>query len=318
MNVLSPETGSKKMNKNIIIVLGGAIMAAVLVAVLVQVTLGGKSKAPVEESVQVLVAAKALKKGHELQEGDLRWHGWAEDSLYKGVIIRKDDKKAVDALKGRLERSFSKGEAVTRRDILREKGNFVAARLKKGERAVSVKLKAEDMVAGFITPGSYVDVILTYNKKFSFGGREAKDDPKLQNMLTLNLGRVATETILENIRVLAIDQKSEIKKDDKIKVGKTVTLALDARGAEKLALASEMGRVTLAMRGVGDDAVNEKAATLSDARLISIDDEIFDEYLKMKNKSNVSSSDTPYAFSEGMADKIKIYNGANVQVVPVK
>ncbi len=313
MNILSPETGSKKMNKNIIIVLGGAIMAAVLVAVLVQVTLGGKKTgAPDVEAVQVLVAAKILKKGHELVEGDLRWHEWAEDSLYKGVIIRKDDKKAVDALDGRVERSFSKGEAVTRRDILKEKGNFVAARLKKGERAISIKLKAEDMVAGFITPGSYVDVIMTYSKKFNFGGKDAKDDAKLQNMLVLNLGRIATETILENVRVLAVDQKAELKKDDKIKVGKTITLALDAAGSERLALASEMGRVTLVMRGVGDDAVNENEPTLSDARLISIDDEIFATYLEMKNQTSDGSS------TKGSSDKLKIYNGANIEVLSVK
>ncbi len=319
MNTISPKnTRSVKMNKNIIIVLGGAIMAAVLVAVLVQVTLGGKKSAPVGDVSQVLVAAKVLKKGHELEEGDLRWQKWAENSLYKGVVIRKDGKNAEEALKGRIERSFAKGEAVTRRDLIRKKGNLVAARLKKGERAVSVKLKAEDMVAGFITPGSYVDVILTYKNKVSFGNKRAGEDVELDNMLALNLSKMASETILENVRVLALDQKSEVKKDDKIKVGKTVTLALDAEGAEKLALASEMGRVTLSMRGVGDDAINKKLPTISDARLISIDDEIFEKYLELQNRSSKGFvARTSSSSNSSNSNEIKIYNGANVAVISV-
>ena len=98
MNIISPESGSKKMNKNILIVLGGAVLAAVLVAVLVQVTLGGKESSPVADGIEVLVAAKDLKRGHELEEGDLSWKEWAEDSLFKGAITRDDDDEPHDAL----------------------------------------------------------------------------------------------------------------------------------------------------------------------------------------------------------------------------
>ncbi len=306
MNVISPDTGSKKMNKNILIVLGGAIIAAVLVAVLVQVTLGGKktSTLPDGEGVEVLVAAKALRTGDELEEGDLRWQKWPEDNLYKGVITRKDsDESADDVLKGRLERSFTEGEAVVRKALLKEsKANYVAARLQQGERAVTIKVSAEAMVAGFISPGSFVDVILTYNQRVSLGKNVP---PKVQMMVEMNLDKLATETILENVRVLAIDQKADQDKEDKIKVGKTVTLAVPIRDAEKLALAAEMGEITLAMRGVGDDKPNEKGKAMSDARLTTIGDEIVEEYMIMKKESGVASN------------TLKIYNGAQVQTIPV-
>jgi len=304
MNVINPEMGSRKMNKNILIVLGGAILAAVLVAMLVQVTLGGKKPdRVVENGVEVLVAASDLRKGAELGEGDLEWKKWSEDALFKGAIVRKDDKEANDAIKGRLERSFSKGEAVVRKAILKEsKANFVAARLEAGERAVAVKVNAAGMVAGFITPGSFVDVILTYKQRVKIND----ESPAVDNMIRMNLDSVATETILENVRVLAIDQKAEHEEDDKIKVGKTVTLAMNIRDAEKLALASEMGGITLAMRGVGDDLPNEKASAISDARMSTIDDEIYAEYEKMKKESG------------GQTTNVKIYSGAQVQIIPVQ
>ncbi len=292
------------MNKNILIVLGGAVIAAVLVAVLVQVTLGGKptSKAP-ESAVEVLVAAKDLKKGIKLKGEDMTWKKWSEDALFKGAIIRKGDQKTTDALKGRLDRSFSEGEALVRKAIFKSKGNYVAAKLKEGERAISIKLKAEDMVAGFLSPGSYVDVILTYKHRVSLDRDESSN---VKNMVALSLSNVATETILENIRVLAIDQKAERKDDEKVKIGKTVTLAVSIRDAEIIALASEMGSLTLVLRGVGDDVANKDAAALTDARLISVDDEIHAEYLKIKRDSGASTND------------VKIYNGAQVETISVR
>ncbi len=293
------------MNKNILIVLGGAVMAAVLVAVLVQVTLGGKkpaSKAP-ENAAQVLVAAKDLKKGIKLKAEDMMWRKWSDDALFKGAIIRKGDQKTSEALKGRLDRSFSEGEALVRKAIFKSKGNYVAAKLKEGERAISVKLKAEDMVAGFLSPGSYVDVILTYKHRVAM---DRNEDANVKSMVALSISNVATETILENIRVLAIDQKAEKKSDDKVKIGKTVTLAVSIRDAEALALASEMGGLTLALRGVGDDAANKKADALTDAKLISVDDEIHDKYMEIKKNSGISMN------------SVKIYNGAQVETIPVR
>ena len=293
--------GAKVMNKNIIVVLGGAVLAAVLVAMLVQVTLGGK-KGTVSNGVEVLVAAKELRKGTELGEGDLEWKKWPKDSLFKGAIIRKSGKKADKVLKGRLDRSFSKGEAVVRSAILSGKGNVVVARLEPGERAVSIKVNAAAMVAGFISPGSYVDVILTYKKRVDIDD----DAQAVSEIIARNLDKYAAETILENVRILAIDQKAELNDDDKIKVGKTVTLAVPIRDAEKLALASEMGDITLAMRGVGDDAVNEVTPTVTDARMSSIDDEIYVEYELMKEKNDMGST------------AIKIYHGSEVAVSGVR
>ncbi len=293
------------MNKNILIVLGGAVLAAVLVAMLVQVTLGGKKSEPVAvaSAIEVLVAAKDLPKGSTLQSGDMRWESWPENALFNGAIIREGDQDAHEALEGRLDRSFAKGEALSKRALIKSDGNFVAARLQAGERAVSIKLKAEDMVAGFIRPGAFVDVILTYKHRVVV---DKSEPARIRDMISMSIDKLATETILENVRVLAIDQDAEQKSDDAIKVGKTVTLAVSTRDAEALALASEMGTLTLSMRGIGDDMPNKAESSLTDARLTTIDNEIHAEYVRLKKESGVTTN------------TVKIYNGAQVETIPVR
>lgn len=294
------------MNKNILIVLGGAVLAAVLVAVLVQISLGGKEpSAPVGENVvEVLVAAKDLKKGRELEQGDMEWKTWSEEALFRGAILRDQEEKPEDALSGRIERSFYQGEPLVRNAILKEsQANYVAARLNAGERAISIKVKAEEMVAGFISPGSFVDVILTYKHRINV---DREEPAQVREMVTANIDNLVTETILENVRVLAIDQQADRDDEEKITVGKTVTLAVNSRQAEVLALAGQMGSLTLAMRGVGDDVPNEEDQVLTDARLSNIDNEIRAEYVRLKEDTGVSDS------------TVKVFNGNQVQSVPVR
>ena len=294
------------MNKNIMIVLGGAIAIALLVAMLVQVSLGGKKKvAPVQEAkVEILVASKDLGIGRELQDDDLRWQEWPKNSVFPGAITRKDGKKASEALEGRLARDISKGEPVLESAMLgKGKGNFVAASLESGMRAVAIGVSASGMVGGFIGPGDYVDVILTYKDSVSTND----DDPRVLEMLELNLDKLATETILQNVKVLAVDQMAQRAEDDQIKVGKTITLAVSAQDAERLFLATELGDLTLALRGVGDDKVIQKSwPTVSDARLTNMGDEIFTEYKKLQKDAGINTN------------IVRIYNGSQVQTIQTK
>jgi hypothetical protein len=119
--------------------------------------------------------------------------------------------------------------------------------------------------------------------------------------------KMATETILQNVKVLAVDQSAKRPEDEKIKVGKTVTLALNATDSEKISLADSIGELTLSLRGVGDNKIIERNwEIVSDARLIKIDDEVFTEYLKMKKGAGINS------------DSVRIYNGSSVMLLPVQ
>jgi len=292
------------MNKKIMIVLGGAVLVAVLVALLVQVTLGGKKQvAGAEEKVLVLVADKELAIGKELGDGDLRWHAWPKSGLFPGAVLQaKPDQKPLEAVSGRLARKIAKDEPLAKSALLvKGKGNVVAAGLESGKRALAIEVSASKMVGGFIGPGDYVDVILTYKSTI----RTNDDDPRVQKMLALNLDKLATETILQNVKVLAVDQVADRPDDAKIKVGKTVTLAVNTQDSERLALAAELGDLTLALRGIGDEArVEKKWDTVSDKRLTSVVGEIYKQYDKIKKEDSINSN------------SVRIYSGEQLTVTP--
>jgi pilus assembly protein CpaB len=295
------------MNKNILIVLGGAVLVSVLVAVLVQMTLGGNKQTEVvqEAKVQVLVASKDLGIGRNLQDGDMRWQEWPKKSVFPGAVIREEDKKPEEALEGRLARNVAKGEPVMKNALLgQSRGNMVAASLEAGQRAVAISVDASSMVGGFIGPGDYVDIILTYKESI----RSEDENPAVSKMIELNLDKLATETILQNIKVLAVDQMaSRPEEEKKIKVGKTVTIAVDSYDAERLTLAEKLGNLTLSLRGVGDDKIVEKSwPTVSDARLTNMGDEIYTEFDKLKKDTGINPN------------IVRIYSGQNVIAVPAQ
>lgn len=293
------------MNKNVLIVLAGAVLVAVLVAVMVQLMMGGNDAPVVQEAkVNILVAAKDLKTGQELKDGDLSWQAWPTTSLFPGAVRQLDGQAPAKALEGRLARNVAKGEPVMKSALLSSsKGNFVAASLEPGMRAMSIDVKASSMVSGFIGPGDYVDVILTY--KLSV--RSDSDNPNVDKALELNLDNTATETILQNVKVLAVDQSAERPSDDKIKVGRTVTVAVSAKDSERLTLAYGMGTLNLVLRGVGDDVIVEKKwPTISDARLTSMKNEIFEEIERVQRESG------------GASNVVKIYNGNSLDAVSAR
>jgi len=233
------------MNKNVMIVLAGGFLIAILVAVLVQMSLSGpKEPSTDQDKTQILVAAKDLKVGNELRGGDTKWQDWPEDNLFMGAVVREGDESPMDGISGRLTQAFSQGQPIHSQGVMQGvSGNFMAANLKEGMRAMAISVKAENIAGGFIGPSDYVDVIVTYQVRV-----QERDNPLVQAMIDEH----ASETILSNVRVVAVDQQAE-REEDLAKVGRTVTLEVDAKGAEKLALGAEMGSITLALRRIGDE-----------------------------------------------------------------
>jgi pilus assembly protein CpaB len=131
------------------------------------------------------------------------------------------------------------GEPIRDPAVVFEKGSgFLAAVLRKGMRAVSMEVSAENGAGGFILPDDHVDVILT---------RRDKAAEKLTGV-----EKFTSEAILRNVRVLAIDQAVEEKAGQKVVVGKTATLELNPDQAETLALSRQLGTLSLALRSLVD------------------------------------------------------------------
>lgn len=279
------------MNKNILIVLGGGFLVAVLVAVIVQASFGSKNA----DMVEVAVASKPLKTGDVVSEANFKWQEWPKSSVFSGVVTREGSKKISEAADGKIRRDMSAGEPLLKASLTAPgKGNILAASMEHGMRAMAIKVSAESMVGGFISPGDRVDVILTSQVKLSGDERDEA---------AMKIDRHASQTVLENVNILAIDQNSK-KEDDKAKVGRTVTLEVDAAGAEKLALASEMGDLSLVLRALGDDTLSDKSKHkfTTDVQVSSV----LQELGKIKKNSG------------GKSDIVRVYNGQNIENVTVR
>jgi pilus assembly protein CpaB len=298
------------MNRNVIIVLAGGFLIAVLVALLVQASLGGKKKQEAvavvreEPKVQIVVAAADIKMGADLKPADMKWQSWPKNGLFPGAFVQKDKEQPADVVKGRVRQALKAGDPITASVLVPAKNPSLAQMLKPGMRAMSIDVKPSSMVAGFVGPGDYVDIILTYKQTIKYNGATS---PDIKNYIQSVINHEASETILENVKVLAVDQAPSRAEDaPNAKVGKTVTLEVDRKSAEILAVSKTLGDLSLTLRALGDDhVIGYSYPVVTDERVTNIFDEVKKNVDQMEKTSGQNSN------------IVRIYNGENVQDMPV-
>jgi pilus assembly protein CpaB len=240
-----------------IIVLGVAVVAGGLAAVMAgrqsepTVTAPVEVAAPRLDTTEVLVAKADIGLGQSVTSSDMQWQTWPVAAAGPYFIRKTDKPNAQEELSGSIARApLVAGEPMREAKLIKADGSgFMAAILPSGKRAVSTEISPETGAGGFILPNDRVDVLLS---------RRDLDAAKSTGRDTF-----VSETILNNIRVLAIDQTVEEKNGQKVVVGKTATLELAPRQAETLAMSRQMGTLSLALRSLADGnkgATDEKTA----------------------------------------------------------
>jgi pilus assembly protein CpaB len=211
-----------------------------------QTTQAAVAPAPVEvpEETKILVADGALRAGSILKPEHLRWQAWPEDGLLDAYVV-DGTSAGGDAAGGRedligavVRAGMVDGEPITDRRVVRpgDRG-FLAAMLASGHRALSVPVNAASGISGLIFPGDRVDVILSHTIQEDGAGANQ---------------RKASETVLSDIRVLALDQRTDDVDGERV-VAKTATLEVDPKEAEKLSLAQKLGDLSLSLRPLARD-----------------------------------------------------------------
>lgn len=192
---------------------------------------------PAVPLTEVLVLASDVPMGASVN-GHLSWQAWPKDNVGAGFITRSADPEALDQLKDSLARvAMYSGEPLRRSKLVGDGQSFMSSILPAGKRAVATRIAADTSAGGFILPNDYVDVIMTRRSEAESGG-----------------SGYVTETILQNIKVLAIDQAiQEDEEGRRVKVGDTATLELSPQQAEIITVAQQMAdRLTLSLRSVAD------------------------------------------------------------------
>jgi len=235
------------MSPRRIIFLAVALLASFATIFLGKAWLGAdRPPAPVQAAaeekptVRVLVARTDLPVGKILHHSEhLVWQTWPEDNLSPSYIV--EGKKNIEDFDGFAVRSsLIAGEPITDARVVspRDRG-FLAAVISPGNRAVTVTLTPASGNAGFIFPDDRVDVLATLTLT-----EEDKGDGK-----GTPLPHHVTETVLTDIRVLAIDQRAD-NDNREVAVAKTATLEVTKKQAEILSVVGEIGRVSLSLHSL--------------------------------------------------------------------
>ncbi len=183
------------------------------------------------EMVRIIVATQPLEFGTKITQQNIRLQDWPAASVPAGAFrtmpeVLKNNRVAL--------RPIVVGEPILADKVSGTNGRAtLAALLPEGMRATSVPVDAVHGVAGFVLPGTMVDVLLT--RKIPGEGSTTED--------------LRSDVLLSNVQVLAIDQLSN-DKADKPKVGRTATLAVALYDAQRLSLAIKMGTLSLVLRKV--------------------------------------------------------------------
>jgi len=237
--------------------------------------------APARSMAKVLVAARDLAPGQRLTDADLEWKDWPADEVNpafitdgsvpvpaaeaaataEGDAAKAEEKaegtvarvtRAADELTGGGAKSeyfgsvvrepILAGEPIVGRKIVRAgDSGYMAAYLEAGMRAMSIAVSTETAAGGFILPGDRVDVIVTIELDGS-----SDDEP--------NRAKFASQLVLQNVKVLAIDQSTRAEDDQQAVVGATATLEIAPSDTETLALAKAAGVLSLTLRSYADTA----------------------------------------------------------------
>jgi pilus assembly protein CpaB len=222
----------------------GALVIAVVTAVMARNMFAGASTpqanaAPAKpQGPKVLVAKRALPLGTIITADAVAYKLWPKELVQDAYFV--DGEADMSKLLGTVVRNpITAGEPITQGALVApgDRG-FLAAALGPGMRAITVPVSEKTAVGGFVFPGDHVDLMLTQSVS---GEGQA-----------LN----ATETILQNLRVLATDQKTETttNEDGKtvVKAYRTVTLEATPKIAEKIAVAQTIGTLSLSLRSLAD------------------------------------------------------------------
>jgi pilus assembly protein CpaB len=177
----------------------------------------------------IVVASKPLRFGNELTAGHLREMPWPEDALPNGSFAKIED--LLSAGRRVVLSPMEINEPVLASKVTGAgQRATLSSLLRDGLKAFTVRVNDVDGVAGFVLPGDRVDVALTRQ---------------------VDKTAATTDIVLQNVRVLAVDQIAD-ERTDKPSVVKAVTLEVNAMGAQKLSLAASVGSLSLMLRKAGE------------------------------------------------------------------
>ena len=220
---------------------------------------GSQEVAPVVQTIveevdytQVLSVSEPMNMGDRVRDGDLKWMDWPTEAVTPALIVNDPaaEVPAMEALLGAFVREpLTPGDPLVMSRFIRAgDAGIMAALLKPGMRAVTVRISVDTASGGFIQPGDKVDIIL--QETIQPNGEVGSP----------TVPKYIAGTIFENVTVLAIDQSFSNNPEGGAAIpGSTATLELSPSDAERVTVAQVRGDLSLVLRGYSGSSA--RAAT---------------------------------------------------------
>lgn len=222
----------------VILMVAGVLVAFGAIAVRNRVS--NVSEAPVVNPTLMAIAKRDIAPGTLIiGASDIDWVPPADPAKTEGLIL--DNTGTHDSYNGAVvRRPLKAGEPIVASALLKSsEGGFMSAVLEPNMRAVSVAVNATSGNAGFISPGDRVDLIVTHRIKSGNSGDSGGNGREA----------VISETFVRDVRVLAVDQMLD-NPENKAILAKTVTVEVNDQQAEQIAVATEMGKISMSLRSM--------------------------------------------------------------------
>lgn len=209
---------------------------------------------PDVQTVDVLVASRPIPIGEKIKADMVDAQPWPKHLVVPGFVTTGD--KTQNIIDMVTRGTFQKGEPILLSKLANPSDpSFLAAALPPGKKMVTLSTDGIAGLAGFVFPGDRVDVIVTHPIPREDADPENLDDKDSQETVT--------ETVLHNVKVLAVDQRAEAgTTEEKIPLPSSISLEVSLEDAQRLRLAQETGYLSMALRSLEDkDAVDEAGVT---------------------------------------------------------
>jgi len=231
------------MERRNLIIIAAAILVGLVAVYLANTWFSGvedrqERQAAQQRMVRIAVANQDMEFGTALTSDNVKLTAWPADSVPQGAYPEGEAQRLIAAGNVAI-RPIARGEPILLSRV--SERAVLSANIPEDMRAVTVPVDAVSGVAGFVTPGDVVDVLLTRQ----IPGEGASGDDKM------------TSTIMESVPVLAMDLRAGEQNTDAAQ-SKTATLQVSPQGAQVLALATQVGRLSLALRNVEDQLVSRR------------------------------------------------------------
>ncbi len=248
-----------------------------------------------EARTQVLVATMPIGVGDRLSATNMAWMDWPQNAVRDDYIKQDAMPEALTDMQGVVARfEIFEGDPIRQQKLVRSDQGYLSAVLEKGMRGISISVPADSASGGFIVPNDHVDVILT---RGSSDGQQS-------------------ETIVSNVRVLAINTRlgelgttgapddpnnprAEIFANTAI-----ATLELDPAQAETIVNATQLGKLSLALRSIVDFAPNTSDEVRRNAPI---------RVIKYGQENNVITGTTPTSSSGDVSVDAAAYTPAPIR-----